>query len=196
MGCLVRVIEGVLKSTGWFFEDTSVFTEKENGMMKFDLDTFIYRPLTQVFAFVTTPENDFHWQYGTLMSTKLSKGEVGVATLFRTVGHFMGRRIESVYEVTEFEPNKRYGFKSFSGPIDSHTLYTFELIKGSIRICNSVQISLGERFKSNPITTEKTVKKEFKENLALLKDILESSRVEMPSERTLLVSNGRKSDSR
>jgi hypothetical protein len=165
-------------------------------MMKLDLSTYIYRPLTQVFAFVTTPENDFHWQYGTLMSTKISKGEVGVATLFRTVGHFMGRRVESVYEVMEFEPNKKYGFKSLSGPIDSYTLYTFELIKGSIRISNAVQISLGEPFKSNPITAEKMVKKELKENLALLKDILESSRVEMPSERSLLVANRRKSDAR
>ena len=29
--------------------------------MKFDLNTDTQRPLTQVFAFVATPENDFHW---------------------------------------------------------------------------------------------------------------------------------------
>ncbi|HJS20483.1 MAG TPA: SRPBCC family protein [Anaerolineales bacterium] len=164
--------------------------------MKFDLSTDIYRPLTQVFAFVTTPENDFHWQYGTIMSDKISRGEMGVGTLFRVVGHLMGRRVESVYEVTEFEANKRYGFKSLSGLMDLHTLYTFEIMKGSTRIYHSAQISLSEPSKSNPTMAEKTIKKEYRENLGLLKDILESSRVEKSLERTVPVSKRRRSDFR
>jgi hypothetical protein len=103
----------------------------------------------------------------------------------------MGRRIESVYEVTEFKSNQKYGFKSQSGPMDSYTLYTFEIMKGSTRISNSIQIGLGEPFRSNPKTAEKTVKKEYRENLALLKDILESSRAEMSSERIQPASNRR-----
>jgi hypothetical protein len=166
-------------------------SRKGKEMIKFNLNTDIYRPLQQVFAFVATPENDFYWQYGTLMSDKISKGEIDVGTLFRTVGHFMGRRIESVYEVTEFKSNQKYGFKSQSGPMDSYTLYTFEIMKGSTRISNSIQIGLGEPFRSNPKTAEKTVKKEYRENLALLKDILESSRAEMSSERIQPASNRR-----
>ena len=165
-------------------------------MLKFDLTTDIYRPLSQVFAFVTTPENDFHWQYGTLMSATVSKGEMRIGTLFRVTGHFMGRRMERVYEVVEFELNKRYGFKSLSGPMDSYTLYSFEVVKGSTRISHTMEYSLGAPFKSNPNTAEKSIKKEFRENLALLKDILESSRAEMPSEPTLRVSDRRASDLR
>jgi hypothetical protein len=159
-------------------------------MMKFELTINIYRPLPQVFAFVTLPENDFYWQYGTLVSDKISIGEMGAGTLFRSVGHFMGRRFESVYEVIEFKSNLRYGYKSQSGPIDSYTLYTFEKMKGSTRINRSTQFILGEPFKSNLLATEKTVKKEYKENLALLKDILESTRaeIEMPVQHTLFVS--------
>lgn len=163
-------------------------------MQKFDLSTDIYRPLAQVFAFVTTPENDFHWQYGTLMSEMISKGEMGIGTLFRVVGHFMGRRMERVYEVTEFEPNKRYGFKSLSGPIDSYTLYSFEVMKGSTRVGNFTQICLGKPIKSTPITAEKFIKREYRENLALLKDILESRPVEGALDRTL--SKRRRSDLR
>lgn len=144
-------------------------------MIKFDLNTNIYRPLQQVFTFVATPENNFHWQYGTLTSAKISTGAMRVGMLFRTVGHFMGQRIETVHEVTEFEPNKRYGFKSLSGPIDSYTLYTFELIKGNTRVNHSTQISWSEPFRSAPNVAEKTVKKEHRENLALLKDLLEES---------------------
>jgi hypothetical protein len=165
-------------------------------MIKFDLNTDIYRPLQQVFAFVATPENDFHWQYGTLMSAQISTGAMGIGTLFRTVGHFMGQRIESVYEVTEFESNKRYGFKSLSGPIDSYTLYIFEIIKGNTRINNSTHISLSEPFKSSPIAAEKTVKKEFRENLALLKDILEESPIRGSSNPASFVPHPQRSDRR
>jgi hypothetical protein len=146
-------------------------------MIKFDLNTNIYRPLQQVFIFVATPENDFHWQYGTLTSARISTGAMRVGMLFRTVGHFMGQRIESVHEVTEFEPYKQYGFKSLSGPIDSYTLYTFELMKGNTRVNNSTQIGWSEPFRSSPNGAEKTVKKEYRENLALLKDILEESSI-------------------
>ena len=168
-------------------------------MIKFDLNTNIYRPLQQVFAFVAAPENDFYWQYGTLRSARISQGEICVGALFRTVGHFMGRRMESMYEVTEFNPNNRYGFKSLSGPMVSCTLYTFESIKGSTRVNHSVQISLGETLTSNPLSAEKTVKtvkKEYRENLALLKDLLEASRAEVVSESTLLDSHRRKSSLR
>jgi hypothetical protein len=165
-------------------------------MMKFDLSTDIYRPLAQVFAFVTTPENNFHWQYGTLMSTKMSGCEMGVGTLFRVVGHLMGRRGESVYEVTEFEPNKRYGFKSLSGLMELCTLYTFEIMKGSTRVSHVTEISADAPFRSNPTTAERRVKKEYRENLTLLKEILESSPVEMPAGHTLPVAKHRKSDSR
>lgn len=163
-------------------------------MIKFDVDIEIYRPLAQVFAFVTTPENDFHWQYGTLMSAKISGGEMGRGTIFRAISHLMGRRVESVYEVTEFELNRRYGFRSLSGLIDRRTLYTFENMKGSMQIRHLTEISLGEPFKSNPTTVEKTLKKEYRENLGLLKDVLEASRIELSLESNLSASKRRRSD--
>ena len=144
-----------------------------NTMISFDLNTCIYRPLKQVFNFVTTPENDFQWQYGTLASAQISNGKMGVGSLFRTVEHFVGHRIESVYEVTEFEPDKRYGFKSLSGPMDLHTLYTFEVTGGSTKINISTRVSPGDLFKTGNVTVEKKVKKQYRENLALLKGLLE-----------------------
>lgn len=144
-------------------------------MIKFDLNIDIYRPLWEVFSFVSSPENDFHWQYGTLMSAQISKDEMGVGALFRSVSHFMGRRIESVYEVTEFEPNTKYGFKSKSSSVQSYILYTFGVIKYCTRVNAYTQIEPSNEWKSNDTVTAKTVKKQYRENLALLKDILEAS---------------------
>ncbi len=90
----------------------------------------------------------------------------------------MGRRIESTYEVTEFEQDKRYGFKSLSGPIQSHTLYTFEITGGSTNVNISTEASSGNLFKTDDATVGKNVKKQYKENLVMLKDILEARRAE------------------
>ena len=155
----------------------------ETGTIEFSLTIDIYRPLEQVFAFIAAPENDFYWQYGTLVSDRQSRGAVGMGTIFRTVGHFMGRRFESVYEVIQFAPNTRYGFKSLSGPIDSYRLYTFETVRGSTRLGTSVQIRLGEPFRPNPIGVAKVAKKEHRENLALLKSILEATPVSRAARR-------------
>ena len=161
-------------------------------MIKFDLDVEIYRSLQHVFAFVVTPENDFHWQYGTLRSAQISNGEVQIGTLFRVTGHFMGRRIESVYEVTEFEPNKRYGFKSQSSSPSLYTLYTFDVIKGRTTMNVSVQIDPGDAPMASNTATEKSVKKEYRENLALLKDILETSGIERSPDDMWLISGRRR----
>jgi polyketide cyclase/dehydrase/lipid transport protein len=143
-------------------------------MFSFSLNAQVYRPIRQVFNFMTTPENDFQWQYGTLASAQVSDGQIGVGSIFRSIGHFMGRRIESTFEVTEYDPNRKYGFKTSSGPIQSETLYTFEMVGGSTRINISTHASPGDLFRMDDAIVEKKVKKQFKENLALLKGILEA----------------------
>jgi hypothetical protein len=146
-------------------------------MIRFDLNAHIYRPLEQVFIFVATPENDFQWQYATLASTQISPGEVGIGTLFRAMGHLMGRRIETVYEVTVFELGKRYGFKSVSGPVDSYTLYTFEAVEGGTKINLSTETDPKDAFRPNESIALKRFKKQYKENLAMLKNVLETHHI-------------------
>lgn len=158
-------------STANVFHPPSV---KENQTICFDLSTHIRRPLRQVFAFVTTPENDFQWQYGTLISSQISNGEMGMGTLFHAVGHVMGQRIETTYEVTAFESDKRYGFKSVSGPVDSYTLYTFETTTRGTKINLSVETNPRDLFKLNSAIVVKKFTKQYKENLAMLKSVLEA----------------------
>ena len=147
---------------------------KANTLIRFDLNTHICRPLSEVFAFVATPENDFQWQYGTLASAQISRGELGTGTLFRVVSHLMGRRVETTYEVIIFELNQRYGFKSVSGQVDSHTFYAFETAKGGTKINVLIETNPKDVFKANQTIVVKKFQKEYKENLALLKTVLET----------------------
>lgn len=134
----------------------------------------IYRPVKQVFGFISISENDFQWQYGTLASAQVSEGTTRVGTFFQSIGHLMGHRIQSTFEVTDFEADRKYGFKSISGPMQSQTLYTFEMDKGSTRIDITTQASLINFFQIRENLLEKQMKKQLKENLALLKNILEA----------------------
>ena len=134
----------------------------------------VYRPIKQVFDFISTAENDFQWKYGTLASAQVSEGAVGVGAFFRTIGHLMGRRVHETFEITEYEANQKYGFKSLSGPLQLQTLYTFEVSGGSTKISVSTQANVINFFQIRESILEKQLKKQLKENLAMLKGILET----------------------
>lgn len=146
-------------------------------MININLSTMIYRPIKQVFEYVTNPENDFQWQYGTLATNRLSEGVGAIGTLFRSIGHLMGRRVLNTYEVTEYEPNSRYGFKSLSGPFHTQTSYTFEIANGSTRVNISTQANVANFFQMDDGALEKRMKKQVKENLVMLKERLEELQI-------------------
>jgi hypothetical protein len=137
--------------------------------------TLIEHPIKQVFDFVSTPENDFQWQYGTLATASLPKAGGTLRTFFRSIGHLMGRRNLSTFEVTEYEPNRKYGFKSLSGPVRLRTSYTFEKVRGGTRIDIFLQASAPNFFRITESLLGNTMKKHHKEDVARLKEILEQN---------------------
>lgn len=146
-------------------------------MINLNISTVIYQPINKVFDFVSTPENDFQWQYGTLASTKITAEAGMTGSFFRSVGNLMGHRIQSTYEVTDYEPSTKYGFKSLSGPLNSHTSYDFEMADGSTKITISMQANVINFFQVNEGILEKKMKKQLKENLAMLKNLLEAKKI-------------------
>jgi hypothetical protein len=134
----------------------------------------IYRPLAQVFDFVSSSQNDFEWQYGTLASSQVSAGATRVGVFFRSIGHLMGRRMVGTFQVTEYEANRQYGFKSLSGPLHLHTLYTLEKFDGSTRLDISTQASLSEELRTPESSMQKHMQKRLNDDLAMLKSVLEA----------------------
>lgn len=135
--------------------------------------TLICQPIKRVFEFICTPENDFQWQYGTLASTRLPGKVIGTGACFQSVGNFMGQRVQTTFEVTEYEPTTRYEFKSLSGPLQSITSFTFEIAKGYTQVKLSMQANLTNMVELSENVLEKKMKRQLKENMAMLKNILE-----------------------
>lgn len=142
-------------------------------MIQITSNTLIYQPIKRVFDFVSTPENDFQWQYGTLASTRLPGSITGPGACFQSVGNFMGQRIQSTFEVIEYEPTSRYGFRSISGPLQSFTSFTFEIAKGYTQVKMTMQANVINMMDFSENVLEKKMKRQIKENLSMLKNILE-----------------------
>lgn len=145
-------------------------------MINFESSEVICRPARQVFDFLSTPENDVRWHYGTLASSTLTEGIPSKGTFFRSIGHWMGRRNLSTFEVTEYEPDQKYGFKSLSGPLSSQTSYSLGMAdNGCTKIEISIQADVVSLFRMDEGILEKKMKKQLKEDLAMLKDLLEAN---------------------
>jgi hypothetical protein len=137
----------------------------------------ILRPVWEVFDYIVATENNFQWQYGSLESVKISEGSTKIGTLFSSFGHFMGRRIQSIFEVTEFELNKSFGFETLSGPIQLQTSYGFETVEHGTSVVVSTQVNPGGFFKLVDPIVARVARKQFKENLIKLKGLLETREI-------------------
>jgi hypothetical protein len=146
-------------------------------MISIHLDALILRPVWEVFDFVTATENNPQWQYGSLISVPSSVGSMRVGTVFSSFGHFMGRRIQSDFEVTEFETNKSYGFETISGPIQLQSSYSFEAVENGTNLIVSSMINPGGFFKLVDPIVARVARKQFRENLTTLKELLETREI-------------------
>jgi len=143
-------------------------------MINVNSTTQIKRPIKQVFDFISTAGNDIQWQYGALAASQLTFNPIGLGTLFSSFSHFMGRRLHGKFEVTEYEPNKKYGFRSLSGPIQTRTLYTFESDQHATRVDTNLQLNQSGFFKLTDAFVTKFANDQLIENLAALKHFLEA----------------------
>ena len=76
-------------------------------MAKAQVSIVINRPARDVFAYMTGIDKETAWQADVLEAEQTSTGPMSVGTTVREVRRFMGRRMEVVSEITEFEPDKK-----------------------------------------------------------------------------------------
>jgi uncharacterized protein YndB with AHSA1/START domain len=86
-------------------------------MARFEQTMVTNEPAERVFALLSNPENDPRWSSASRQTRKTSPGPIGVGTTFEQAGSFLGRRLALSLEVTDYEPNRRFGMKVASGPI-------------------------------------------------------------------------------
>jgi carbon monoxide dehydrogenase subunit G len=98
---------------------------EEIDMPRVEEEIVINRPPEEVFAFVTTPENDLQWVSTAVERRRESDRPVGVGSRIHAVDKFLGRRIDSTLEVTEHEPPTRSSIE-LRGQISARGTYALE----------------------------------------------------------------------
>jgi len=142
-------------------------------MFNLTTSTMIETPIERVFDYMSTPENDVQWQYGILATAMIPSRHNRMGVYFRSIGHLMGRRNLGTYEVIEYIPNIQYKFKSLSGSLHLQTTYTFEIDGDRTRVTISIRIGAVTFLHMNEQVLGRRLKKQLRENLTALKEILE-----------------------
>ena len=143
-------------------------------MITIEHSVVINRPIEDVFAFLSNIENESQWQTGLVESAQTSQGPLGVGTTGREVRQFLGRRMESTYEITQYEQNRKLGFKTTSGPIPMEGGYTLESAEGGTKLDFLMQGEAGGFFKLAEPILARMVRRQIESDFGNLKDLLEA----------------------
>ena len=134
----------------------------------------IAKPVDQVFAYISDPANEAKWQADLVEAGKTSEGPVGVGTTGMEVRKMMGRRMETHWECTEFEVDKKMSFKSTSGPMAVQGSYTLEPTDGGTRLAFWLQLQPSLLMRPFQPLIAGSARKQITRDFASLKGILEA----------------------
>ena len=142
--------------------------------MKIEHSIVIDRPLAEVFEYLTNIENHVKWRAGLVEAEKTSDGPIGVGSTGREVATFLGKRMETTFELTEFKPNSVMAFKSTSGPMPLQGRQTFEEVSGGTKVNFKIEGESGGLFKLAGPMLKGMASRQIETDFANLKDLLES----------------------
>jgi uncharacterized protein YndB with AHSA1/START domain len=147
----------------------------EDSDIRIELTFEIERPVEEVFAYVTDPEKLPEWQPTTLAVTKETDGPMGKGTRLREVRRGpLGKRVESLVEVSEYEPNRRFGLRILSGPLPIDGHHEFEPTEAGTRLVFVAEGQPGGPMRILSPLLARVLRRQFASYYVRLKTILEA----------------------
>jgi len=151
--------------------------------MQFTNSVVIARPVSEVFAFVSNFENMPRWNYFVVETTNESAPDQGVATTYRQQRKTDAQR----YVVTEYEADRRVAVRTVPPSADLEMRFSFESAGSSTRLTDEWQLHTGLPGWLEGISAGR-VSSAVRQNLAKLKELLETGRVRLQDGRLETVS--------
>ncbi len=142
--------------------------------MRLEARTTIDRPVAEVFAFSTDIGNLALWAGPVAEATQTSEGPTGVGTTSTRVTQLLGRRFESDYEITVYQPNSEYAAKTTSGPVPIVETLSFEEKDGGTEVTIAGELEATGFFKLAEPILARITKRQVENDIATLKDLLEA----------------------
>ncbi|HEY7288484.1 MAG TPA: SRPBCC family protein [Vicinamibacterales bacterium] len=88
--------------------------------------TEIAAPVQAVAAFTSEPDNAPRWYVNIKSVEWQTPRPIGIGSRFAFVAQFLGRRLEYVYQVVEYTPDKRLVMRTADGPFPMQTTYEWQ----------------------------------------------------------------------
>jgi len=142
-------------------------------MYRFKSSIFINRPQQEVFDFVSNPANDTQWSSVAESREWTSEGPVGVGSTLRSAARFLGRKIESILEITIWDPPHQYAQKLVSGPFPFEFAAKLEPKENGTQLTINGEIEPGGFFKLAEGLIAKQAQKQLDTDFDALKLLLE-----------------------
>ena len=143
--------------------------------MKLETTITIERPVDEVLAYVTVVENTTQWTESTVEAVQTSEGPIGAGSTCRIVSQAMGKRFTHEFEVTDFQPAKRYAVQSTDGPFPINMTYTVEVVEEGTRMHIVSETDLGGLMSIAGALISGAAQKQMETDHRNLKRVLESS---------------------
>jgi uncharacterized protein YndB with AHSA1/START domain len=144
-------------------------------VIDFTVEVEIERPVAEVFDHVSDPAKLETWQTNTVSARQEDTGPVGVGTRLREVHRAPGgKELESLVEVSEYEPERTFGLRVVEGtPIDARL--TFEPTEaGTLMRFRSFGRLTGPMRLVQPLL-KPALKRQFTQHCDTLKHVLEEA---------------------
>lgn len=146
-------------------------------MIDFTVETQIARPVHDVFAYATDPDQLSTWQTNTVSAQREDDGPYGVGSRLREVHRAPGgKQLESVVEVVEYAPDRVFALEVKEGtPIHAHI--TFDPVDGGTRLRFRAHGKLTGPTRIIEPLVGRMLRKQFTQQVATLKRVLENAPV-------------------
>jgi len=142
-------------------------------MAQFKTSIVIQRPIEVVFALVSNYQNSSLWVSGALEHQQMTPGPIGVGSVIRTAGHFMGQRVETTRTIIAYEPPVRYGFSSAYQQVPFTNTFVFEPVPNGTRLTATVEGEPTGLYKAAMPLILSLVRQQLEGDLRRLKKLLE-----------------------
>lgn len=138
-------------------------------------ETVIRRSREDVAHFAVTPENDPIWIGGIVESKMLTDPPVSQGTQVERVATFLGKRIEYVNEVVQYDSQGFLVMRSVKGPFPMTISYEFEETDAGTLARIRVEGEASGFYKLATPVLSRAVKRSITNDLKTLKHLLESA---------------------
>lgn len=95
-------------------------------------------PVEAVWDFVSNVENNDRWVEGVLAPRWTSDGEPTVGSTYESKYKYAGKTHDVEYEVTAYEPPRKFGSRTTSGPFPYDGAITMQAVDGGTKVTHEM----------------------------------------------------------